>query len=219
MSLPAAFLFDMDELLIESSGIWRKAEIALLAALGHKWSPELAAKYKGMNALDVAATIHRELRPSQSLEFCQRLLRETLLQSFHVGPIHPMPGATQLIKRLYGVAPIAVASGSPLEAIELAMESLGLREYIDACVSSESVAQGKPHPDVFLAAAQKLNAPPERCIVFEDSLHGVKAGKAAGMMVVSVPSGQHDEICLLADHVFDSLADIDKEHLLLKLPQ
>ena len=202
-----AYIFDMDDLLIRSSSIWRRAEESLLSAIGHPWTPELAIQYKGMNALDVAATIHRVLAPSRSVGECQQILRSRLIESF-AGEIEPMAGAVGLVRRLHGRKPLAVASGSPLAAIEKALAQLGILDCFDQVITSESVVRGKPHPDVFLAAAAALHTAPANCLVFEDSLIGVRAAVAAGMAVACVPSGPSDEIRRLTPHVFGSLADV-----------
>src|SRR5262245_22373224 len=98
---PDAYIFDMDDLLIRSAPIWTKAETTLLAAIGREWTPELAIQYKGMNALDVAATIHRVCRPALSLPQCQKIMRDSLLESFSA-TVEAMAGAVQLVRALHG---------------------------------------------------------------------------------------------------------------------
>jgi HAD superfamily hydrolase (TIGR01509 family) len=202
-----AYIFDMDDLPIRSTAIWRKAEDALFAAIGQTWTPEVAIQYKGMNALDVAATVRRIYHTALPLAECQTIMRDSLLASFSA-PIEAMPGAVQLVRALLGKRPIAVASGSPLAGIRTALQQLQILDCFDQVITSESVPRGKPHPDVFLAAARALGAPPDRCLVFEDSLIGVKAAVAAGMAVACVPSGPAEEIRRLTPHVFASLADV-----------
>jgi HAD superfamily hydrolase (TIGR01509 family) len=209
-----AYIFDMDDLLIRSTAIWTKAERTLLAAIGHEWTPELAIQYKGMNALDVAATIHRVCQPALPLPECQKIMRDSLLESFSA-KIEAMTGAVELVRAVHGRKPMAVASGSPLEAIRRALSQLGMLECFDQVITSESVARGKPHPDVFLAAARALGVPPERCLVFEDSLIGVKAAIAAGMAVACVPSGPSDEIRRLTPYVLTSLKEVIGEPALM----
>lgn len=205
----AALIFDMDDLLIHSAPTWTAAEKVLLDRIGYPYTPELAQKYKGMNALDVARTIHQIARPTLPLELCQKIMRDALIERFS-GSIEPMPGAVELVRRLQPLRPCAVASGSPLQAIERAMERLGLRGGFRHLISSESVPRGKPHPDVFLAAADALGVAPAECVVFEDSIHGVQAGIAAGMTVYAVPSTPvaAAEIPKLTPHVYRSLAEI-----------
>lgn len=210
----AAYIFDMDDLLIRSADIWRKAEEALLSTIGHRWTPELAIQYKGMNALDVAATIHRVLCPSLTVAECQQIMRSSLLESFSA-KIEAMAGAVDLVRALHGRKPLAVASGSPLAAIKAALTQLGILDCFDHVITSESVPRGKPNPDVFLAAAKALGVAPAKCLVFEDSLIGVKAAVAAGMSVACVPSGPSEEIRRLTPYVFGSLADVCQQPTLM----
>ena len=116
-------------------------------------------------------------------------MRRFLLEAF-ADPVAPLPGADALVRALAPHYPLALASGSPEEAIRGVLESAGWAPLFRVVVSSESVAAGKPAPDVFLAAAARLGAAPARCLVFEDSLHGVRAARAAGMRCFVVPSSR-----------------------------
>jgi HAD superfamily hydrolase (TIGR01509 family) len=201
-----ALIFDMDDLLVSSAPVWRFAEEILLRAVDQLWTPALASQYKGMNALDVARVIHETYKPAWPLAESQRILRDALIAKF-TGNVQPMPGAVELINRVSGRAPIAVASGSPLAAIDYAMTSLDIRQHFTRIISSEQVTHGKPHPDVFLAAAEALGVAPTECLVFEDSLIGVRAARAAGMNCFAVNKPQV-EIAQLATRMFQSLAEI-----------
>jgi beta-phosphoglucomutase-like phosphatase (HAD superfamily) len=120
------------------------------------------------------------------------------------------------VRRIAASRPVAIASSSHRDIINAAMEALGLRDVLGAVVSSDDVPLGKPEPPVYLLAASRLGVPPERCLVVEDSLNGVRAGKAAGMTVVLVPNasvppgGNAPE---LADAIVPSLADLDPDAL------
>jgi beta-phosphoglucomutase-like phosphatase (HAD superfamily) len=203
---PAGYVFDMDDTLVASAAIWKAAEQRLLEVLGSSWDAELANRYKGMNALDVAAMIYAHLKPANyTCGECQKIMRDALIGGFTSSPIRAMEGAVDLVRRLYGSAPMAIASGSPLSVIQHATKELGIAGCFNVMLSSESVARGKPHPDIFLAAAKALAVSPEQCIVFEDSLVGVKAARVAGMSVVCVPSaGNAAAIGELANVVLNS---------------
>ena len=111
---------------------------------------------------------------------------------------------------------MAIASSAHPRVIAAAVEALGIADVMGAIVSADEVARGKPAPDVYLAAAARIGADPRRCLVVEDSLNGVSAGRAAGMTVVLVPNatvpptGNARE---LADHVLGSLAELDPDAL------
>ena len=107
---------------------------------------------------------------------------------------------------------VALASSSHPAVIRAAVEALGLHHVLGAIASSDEVEHGKPAPDVYLLAAERLGTEPARCLVVEDSLNGVRAGRAAGMTVVLVPNesvppaeGARES----ADIVLASLADLD----------
>lgn len=208
-AFPEAIIFDMDDTLAATSALWKQAERHLLSVLGHEWSPELALQYKGMNVLDVAATIHRIVQPSVSLKDCQETLRAALFRAFREMPPDPMPGAVGCARRMGRIAPMVLASGSPLPLIEHVLDNLGLATEFSHVLSSESVKRGKPFPDVFLAAAALVGADPRMCVVFEDSLVGVQAAKAAGMICFAIPSSEASEIVRLADRSFQSLEEVE----------
>lgn len=203
-------IFDMDDTLVATASRWRRAETTLLNALGKAWDPTLAQAYKGMNAPDIAATVHRLVQPKQSLPECQSIMRRALFDAFVSSPLEPMPGAIECVKRLKPLGSLAVASGSPMELIERALRDLGILELFDVRLSSESVARGKPHPDVFLATIKTLGLAPSNCIVVEDSVVGIRAAKAAGMACIAVPSLDSPDFSA-TDAVFDSLVQVDAE--------
>jgi beta-phosphoglucomutase len=101
--------------------------------------------------------------------------------------LEPLPGATAWLARLrqHGWKQ-AIASSAPRLNVDVMREALHLGQYFDAIVSSEDVTNGKPAPDVFLAAAGRLGVPPPRCIVVEDAAAGIEAARRAGMASVGV---------------------------------
>ena len=109
---------------------------------------------------------------------------------------------------------LAVGSSAPLENLELMLSQTGLQEYFDAFVSSKDVTNGKPAPDTFLKAAEKLSLSPDRCVVVEDAVQGVDAGKAAGMSVVAVTTTRSRTDLHKADIIVDSLAQLQTRQFL-----
>lgn len=198
-------IFDMDDTLVHSAATWKAAEARLFRELGHDYSPEVAQQYKGMNARDVGRVVWENLRPAGiSAEQCGAMLRTYLLEGF-AGPLEPMLGADALLRALHGRCRLCVASGSPPEGIRLALGRFGWLDYFDFILSSEDVSRGKPHPDIFLAAAREGGVAPAACLVIEDSLHGIRAGTAAGMTVYVVPSSDDPAIGAAADRAFGRL--------------
>jgi beta-phosphoglucomutase len=119
--------------------------------------------------------------------------------------LQALPGAEQWLKRLRDARwKQAIASSAPRENVDAMLRALHLAQYFDATVSAEDVTHGKPHPEVFLKAAEKVGTAPERCVVVEDAAAGVAAAKQGGMRCIGVSrNGRLD-----ADVVVKSLADL-----------
>jgi beta-phosphoglucomutase len=103
---------------------------------------------------------------------------------------------------------LAVGSSAPRANLDLVLECTDLRDYFDAYVTGQDVTNGKPAPDTFLKAAEKLSLGAESCVVVEDAVQGVEAGKAAGMRVVAVTTTRKRSDLHRADIIVDSLAQL-----------
>ena len=111
--------------------------------------------------------------------------------------------------------PLAIASSSNRELIDVVAPRVGPRRRLRGAVSSEEVPRGKPSPDVYLEAARRLGADAARCGAVEDSHNGIRSAKAAGMRVVAVPNPHYppdDESLALADVVVASIGELQVEH-------
>ena len=130
--------------------------------------------------------------------------------------LQPLPGVEAWLRKLVEAKiPCAVGSSTHRENIELALELIGLRDYFAALVTSEDVTRGKPHPEVFLKAAQKLGCSPDRCVVFEDAHVGIEAARNAGMRVIAVatthPRAELDEADLAVQRLDElSIAQVEQ---------
>ncbi len=107
---------------------------------------------------------------------------------------------------------LAVGSSAPRANLELVLERTDLQDYFDAYVTGQDVTNGKPAPDTFLKAAKKLSLGANRCVVVEDAVQGVEAGKAAGMQVVAVTTTRKRIDLQRADIIVDSLAQLQARH-------
>jgi beta-phosphoglucomutase len=103
---------------------------------------------------------------------------------------------------------LAVGSSAPKANLDLVLERVKIREYFDACVTGEEVVEGKPAPETFVKAAQKLGLPPDCCVVVEDAVQGVEAGKSAGMPVVAVTTTRDRSALSAADIIVDDLGEL-----------
>jgi len=134
--------------------------------------------------------------------------------------INPLPGVIELMTSLIRQGfKMALASSAPRENIKLVTQTLGINNYFQSVIAGRDVTEGKPSPQIFLLAAQKLAVKPENCIVIEDSVAGVRAAKRAGMHCLAVTNTHPRHSLSEADFVVDTLAAVsvsDLENLLNK---
>jgi beta-phosphoglucomutase family hydrolase len=128
--------------------------------------------------------------------------------------VKPLPGALELLRQLHdrGIR-MSIASSTVIENIHLIVGSLGIEKYFEAIITGHDVTEGKPSPQVFLVAAQRLGAEPGNCLVFEDAVAGVKAAKSAGMYCVAITSSHPREKLKEADLIVDSLEEVSVKDL------
>ena len=128
--------------------------------------------------------------------------------------IEPLPGVRDLLQSLKSERiACSIASSTPLANIEAVMNIIELSDYFAAITAAEDVSNGKPSPEVFLKAAEKIKSDPKRCVVFEDAHVGIEAGLAANMHVVAVATTHPIESLSNAHTVLENLKDIDAEKI------
>jgi HAD superfamily hydrolase (TIGR01509 family) len=190
--LPAAVLFDMDGLLVETEELWYEAERTLMSEIGAEWGPEHQEVLVGgplefavAYMLEVAGGDHdHELMLNKLMIEMERVLRSE--------PVHWRPGAKDLVAacEARGV-PMALVSASWRSLISAVHDSvlheLGHEVFVTT-VAGDEVERTKPFPDPYLLAAERIGVRPEHCVVLEDSQTGSQAGVASGALVVAVPS-------------------------------
>lgn len=208
---PAAIIFDMDGLLVDSEPLWHRAETALVESRGYTYTPELRAKIIGLRLDAIVEMFRRELHfPESNAELIDELNRYVL--RFLPETIRPQPGAHELVAWVAARGlPRAIASSSPAVVIDAVVQSQGWEEVFAVRCTADNVPAGKPAPDVYLAAAQRLGIPPEHCLALEDSPTGARAAVAAGMVCCAVPDPSHsnaEAFAGITPHVASSLYDV-----------
>jgi beta-phosphoglucomutase family hydrolase len=135
--------------------------------------------------------------------------KEELFRRWAASRIRPLHGAIELMQALreHGFAQ-AMGSSAPLENIELVTRRLGIAGFFRVIVSGREVTEGKPSPQVFLRAAERLGARPEDCVVIEDAVAGVSAAKRAGMSCIAVTSTNSRDKLSGADLIVDTLEEV-----------
>lgn len=182
-----AIIFDMDGVLVDSEPFHIEIEKRQFELNHLSISEEEHHRYMGV-ATDVMWQEIAKLHPlSTDIEILIEQNKAESIHFFtHVDKIPVMPGLVDLLDKLtLKKYPMAVASSSYPEIIELILEKTRLRKYFQAVVSSQEAGKSKPEPDVFLLAAQRLGLNPEDCLVIEDSENGIMAAHAANMSCIA----------------------------------
>jgi HAD superfamily hydrolase (TIGR01509 family) len=210
-----AVILDLDGVLVDSEEAWNAAREQLTRERHGSWHAGATRAMMGMSSTEWSRYMHDELgvdMPPEKIstavaERLERLYRERL-------PL--IPGAREAVASLADRWPLGLASSSNRPIIELVLDLADMRELFAATVSSEEVARGKPAPDVYLEAARRLGAEPERCAAVEDSTNGLRSAAAAGMTVIAFPNRAFppDADALgVASAVIESLSELRPELL------
>lgn len=205
----SAILFDMDGVLINSEPLWEEQDVLHFSKLfpGYK---NASAEYRGKGHLGVYELLKNRYGLSMSFEeFRAFRIRYSLDEIFPKAPL--MPGVREFLERLSPHCLFAVGTSSVQEAVDSVFAHHALAPYFSAVVTADDVQhRGKPAPDIFLKAAEKLGIPPEKCLVLEDASVGITAAKNAEMTVYALQSeANSDQDLSQADMIFshfDSLS-------------
>ena len=186
-----AIIFDHDGTLVDTESADFQACKALFAEYGQAlalehWADVVVGHFDGYHIIfdELIALAGQEGLARETLN---RRLRE--LWRLNLANVTLMPHAERVIHSLHEAGyPLGVATASDQKWVERWMGQFALLPYFRAVATKDQVVNNKPAPDVYLLAAEKLGVSPSRCLVFEDTLAGVRAAKGAGMTVVAVPS-------------------------------
>jgi|SRR5688500_5795822 len=212
----SAVIFDMDGLLIDSEPFWQEAGKETLEVYNAVLSDE---QYHSSTGLRTKEWVHWwfshfGIDGTHASDAEAAIINKALEKIGMNG--QAMAGVEYLFDFfIRKKMKIGLASSSPVALIELVAEKLNIRRHLHATTSAEDLTFGKPHPQVFLDCAEQLGVSPLECLVFEDSLNGVIAAKAARMKCVAVPDAafRKDPRWVVADVVLNSLEEFDEETL------
>jgi len=212
MRLDAAYavLWDMDGVLVDSGDFHYTAWAETVAREGlPAYTREQFNATFGMDNHGVLTTLlGHEPEPAWLARVADE--KEAAFRDAIRGQAQPLPGVVHWLARLQaaGVRQ-AVASSAPPPNIDLLIDTMDLRQYFNAVVSTFGM-KGKPDPGVFLEAARQVGVPPTRCLVIEDAVAGVAAAKRAGMACLAVTNTNTRAALAAADRVVDSLEELDE---------
>ena len=214
-----AVIFDMDGTLVDST----KADYLAWEKLFTFYNKSLSyQEYLPMLGIKSAEIVRQYLpvKDDQDVEFALTQKLVFFHEIISANGIEPVPYADLFLKHIKQLEiPVALATSSRRAKMEMVMEELNLLIYFDTVVTGGDVKNGKPAPDIFIKAAEKLGVPPQNCIVFEDAANGVKAAKNAFMKCVALSSTQTPEVLQEADLIINTFKDLSFPELCFQLKE
>lgn len=205
-----AVVFDCDGVLIDSEPVWERVRRKFVADHGGRWAKDAQDRMMGMSTAEWSAYMSEDF----GLRLSPRQVADQVIEAMaaeYQTHLPLLPGAVDAVRALSARWPLAVASSAPRSLIEAVLDAAALRCAFRAAVSSEEVARGKPAPDVYLEAANRLGITPATCVAVEDSSNGLRAASAAGMTVIAVPRPEYppaEDALQKARLVMDSLTSL-----------
>jgi HAD superfamily hydrolase (TIGR01509 family) len=181
-----AYLFDCDGTIADSMPLHYVAWKTALGEWGGRFEETLFYEWGGRPVQEIIATLNR--MQGLDMPVAQVAARKEQLYYEQLPHLKAVPEVLEQINAQFGVIPMAVVSGSSRESVVNSLTTLGLLEKFETIVAAEDYSRGKPAPDGFLTAAERLGVEPEDCLVFEDTAFGIQAATAAGMASVRIPS-------------------------------
>ena len=184
-----AIIFDLNGTLVDSMWMWKTIDIEYLGRYGLEVPESLQRDIEGFSFYETAVHFKNRFQIPESLEEIQDTWREMADYKYR----HDVPlkkGVLEFLKYVKKIGKkLAIASSNSYALVEATLEALHVREYFDVICTCDEVKNSKPAPDVYLRAAELLGVNPGKCLVFEDIVKGIQAGKAAGMTTYAV----HDD--------------------------
>ena len=206
-----AVIFDLDGVLADSEPWWNQIDAKLLAEYGVSYRGEYHRNVLGVSYRLAVEFYKNAFHISASVEELM-LRRGEIATDFFANRVDLFPFAKMTLEQLPEMKlALAVATSSVSASARPLLERTGIRSLFSVVVTGDEVQQGKPHPDIYLRAAKKLGISPEACLVIEDSLAGIAAGKAANMRVAAIPDRRFvdpREYEKEANYVLRSLSEI-----------
>ncbi|MDQ7025461.1 MAG: HAD family phosphatase [Anaerolineae bacterium] len=203
-------IFDMDGTLVDSEIIWHHAEAELFAARNIPYTDDIREHIIGMRVDEMFIKLVDMLNLDHAPQELEAELVKRMLEKIPT-MVKPKSGAQAIIEWTAAQnIPYCIASSSPLSIIESTVNAQGWDDLIPHLYSADDVPKGKPAPDVYLYAAEKLGVNPSECLALEDSPNGAKSAIAAGMTCYVVPDSHSkpEAFAAITAHVYSSLDDI-----------
>ena len=214
---PVAFLFDMDGVIVNSNPFHKVALKQFCKKYGHDLSEEqLREKIYGRTNKDWLANVFGKLDAETFKEYADE--KEALFRELYKNDIEPVEGLTGFLKLMEEQSiPRAIATSAPRENVDFTLRHTATKKFFSTILDESFVTHGKPDPEIYLKTAAAIGFKPEQCIVLEDSLSGVKSGKAAGCKVIGITTTHTREELAETDLIIDNYVGLDPSKLIRDL--
>jgi beta-phosphoglucomutase-like phosphatase (HAD superfamily) len=203
-----AVIFDMDGVLIDSYNTHKEALEIVAAEYGFKATENDFVSLFGKTGFEGMRTLNycEGWSDEKILEFCDK--QDAMFRKiFKKNPLL-IEGSLEFAEKLFGFGiPIAIGTSAPKENVEIFFDSLNIHHLFKNFISCDDVSKGKPDPEIFIKCAELINKKPESCLVFEDSLMGVEAGKAAKAFVIALSTTHKETELTKADYIINHFKD------------
>jgi len=209
-----AAIFDMDGTLIDNTPYHFKSWQALFKKYG-KGELSKQTYYSQISGVPIMYTL-RGLFPDRDETGLKALLneKEGLYRELYAPYLAPVNGLENFLTELKNAGvKMAMATSATVQDIDFILDKIPIRDDFEAIINSTMVSKPKPNPQIFLKAAEKLNMPPSKCVVFEDSLAGIKAANDAGMKVIGITTGHAAADLQPVDLVIDDYSQLTVQKL------
>jgi beta-phosphoglucomutase len=203
-----AVIFDMDGVLADTGPIHYQSWVKIAKEIGKRFSIELFKSTFGKQSIPIIRNLVGNYI-DEDLVRTWADLKEKYYREMVKNNIVPLPGVLRLLEELKLLKfKLAVGSSGPPENVNLLLNSLEIAHYFNTVITASDVKIGKPAPDVFLIASEKLKVMPYNCIVIEDAPVGIEAAKNAGMKCIALETTHPAKKLLAADLVISDLSKI-----------
>ncbi len=205
-------IFDMDGTLVDSMWMWRAIDIEYLGRFGIPLPEDLQSQIEGMSFDETAVYFKEHFPIPDDLEQIKSAWN-TMAWDKYANEVPMKPGVEEFLRhcRKHGIK-LGIATSNSRELVENIAKVHGFENYFSCIMTACDVGKGKPAPDIYLAVAKQLQTDPARCLVFEDIVPGIQAGKSAGMQVCAVEDAysvpQRMEKRKLADYYIDDYREL-----------
>lgn len=207
-----AVIFDLDGTLVDSMWLWETLDIEYLNKFGHTLPETLQKEIEGMSFTETALFFKEKFNIPDDVEDIKKEWND-MAEVYYRERVFLKENAEDFLRYLQGRGmKLGIGTSNSKELVQTVLTKQRVEKYFQSIRTGCEVERGKPHPDVYLKVAEDLKVDPENCLVFEDVIMGVKAGKRAGMKVCAIYDDfskmQMKEIKSLADYYIHSYHEL-----------